>query len=56
MGEVSHDVCGGSLNIQISWAHFVVQQVLRALPAETTVDGLPLDSSMGGPPLIDDIS
>ena len=41
MSEVPHYVRGSSLEIEISWFHFVVQQVLRALPAETKVDGLP---------------
>ena len=38
-------VCGGSFDIQISWLYLLVQQVLRALPAETKVDGLPRASS-----------
>ena len=45
MNGVSCDVCGGWFDIQISWSHLLVQQVLRALPAETKVDGLPRDSS-----------
>ena len=45
MSEVPHYVRGSSLEIEISWFHFVVQQVLRALPAETKVDGLPRASS-----------
>ena len=45
MSEVPHDVRGSSLEIEFSWFHYVVQEVLRALPAETKVDGLPRDSS-----------
>ena len=41
LGEAPHDVCGSSLDMSILWSHCVVQQVLRALPAETKVDGLP---------------
>ena len=48
MNGVSCDVCGGWFDIQISWSHLLVQQVLRALPAETKVDGLPRDSSYVG--------
>ena len=45
MNEAPHDVCGSCLDIQISCSHYVVQQVLRVLPAETKVDGLPRASS-----------
>ena len=45
VGKMPHGVCGGSLDISILWSHYVVQQVLRALPAETKVDGLPRASS-----------
>ena len=46
MGEMQHGVCGSSLDIAILWSHYMVQQVLRALPAETKVDGLPRASSI----------
>ena len=41
MSEVPHDVRGSSFEMQTSWLYFWVQQVLRALPAETKVDSLP---------------
>ena len=45
MSEVPHDVRGSSLEIEILWFHYLVQQVLRAFPAETKVDSLPRASS-----------
>ena len=48
MSEVPHDVRGSSLEIEILLFHLGVQQVLRALPAETKVDGLPRASSYVG--------
>ena len=44
--EIPRGVCGSCLHIQIAWLHYVVQRVLRALPAETKVDGLPRASSL----------
>ena len=41
MSEVPHDVRGSSLEIDFSLFHYVVQEVLRAFPAEAKVDGLP---------------
>ena len=43
--EIPRGVYGSCLHIQIAWLHYVVQRVLRALPAETKVDGFPRASS-----------
>ena len=48
MSEVPHDVRGSSLEIEISWFYYVVQEVLRAFSAETKVDGLPRALSICG--------
>ena len=45
MSEVPYDVRGNLFEMQILLLYCWVQQVLRALPAETKVDGLPRASS-----------